>query len=124
MNQNKKNPYLKGQLYASLLFLLLLSVSILILYNEYRVQQNQKPLFSKKTAININLINRLLIFFISLYYVYVDYQWNQKKEDTSCISLSLLSSIITSIATVIVLYLAYVAYMSNDRSLISENDLL
>ena len=66
MNQNKKNPYLKGQLYASLLFLLLLSVSILILYNEYRVQQNQKPLFSKKTAININLINRLLIFFISL----------------------------------------------------------
>ena len=124
MNQNKKNPYLKGQLYASLLFLLLLSVSILILYNEYRVQQNQKPLFSKKTAININLINRLLIFSISLYYVYVDYQWNQKKEDTSCISLSLLSSIITSIATVIVLYLAYVAYMSNDRSLISENDLL
>ena len=70
-NQNNEEIKLvNGQLIGTLLFILSLIVSLIITYNEKLQKENKKPFLTNEEAINLALINRILIVFLGAYFVY------------------------------------------------------
>lgn len=70
-NQNNEEIKLvNGQLIGTLLFILSLIVSLIITYNEKLQKENKKPFLTNEEAINLALINRILVVFLGAYFVY------------------------------------------------------
>ncbi|MBQ8205913.1 MAG: hypothetical protein IJZ77_00425 [Bacilli bacterium] len=59
-----------GQLIATFIFIISLTITLIITYNEKLQKENKKPFFTNKESINIALINRIVLLILGGYFVY------------------------------------------------------
>ncbi len=108
----------KWQFGLTLLFILLLIISLTLTYNQILKFQKQKPLYSNKTADDILKIYRVIGLIIALGYLIIDVIDKGVKEennlDTKTANLQIDAGILTVIATLIVLYVAFTSDSSDD----------
>ena len=108
----------KWQFGLTLLFILLLIVSLTLTYNQILKFQKQKPIYSNKEADNILKIYRIIGLLIALGYLIIDVIDKGVKEennlDTKTADLQIDAGILTVIATIIVLYVAFTSDSSDD----------
>ncbi len=108
----------KWQFGLTLLFILLLIVSLTLTYNQILKFQKQKPIYSNKEADNILKIYRIIGLLIALGYLIIDVIDKGVKEenniDTKTANLQIDAGILTVIATIIVLYVAFTSDSSDD----------
>ena len=67
---NEEIKLINAQLIGTLLFIISLIISYIITYNEKLQKENKQPFFTNKEAINIALINRIIVVFLGGYFVY------------------------------------------------------
>ena len=107
----------KGQLYLTIAFIILLLVSLTLTYNQILNFQKLKPLYNNKTADNILKGYRVFGLLIAIGYLIIDIIDKNIKEkyskNTKSATLQIDAGILTVIATVIVLY---VAFMGNNET--------
>lgn len=114
----KRIQLLNEQMIASMLFIGTIIISILLTYDEIKDLSNQKKLFSNKISQNISLYNRIIVVILALYFLYNSYI-NQKiaqiqKKDLKYLKLQTLSSTLTLISTIIVLYVIIQNYKNSN----------
>ena len=117
------------QILLSLLFIGTIAISILSGMNEKFNYQKKKPLFKEKTANQISLYNRLIVFILALGYLYIDYKnfdiAKKKRKDTFFLEKQILPSILAVVASFILLYSIYVAQKRNPSELtVVENPIV
>lgn len=118
---NNKNDeeiiLINGQLIGTIIFIISLIVSYIITYNEKLTKENKTPLFSNKQAIDIALINRIIVFFLGIYFLYDAFKRkelanensnNNFNETTS--NLQILASFLALITSGIILYIIILNY--------------
>lgn len=119
MNNTKEKELdlINKQLIAIILFIITLIVSFVITYNEKLQKENKETLFSNKTAINIALINRIVVFILGAYFLYDAYQRKilAEKNQNSSISeitsnLQILSSWLALLSSLVILYIIILNY--------------
>lgn len=59
-----------GQLIATFIFIISLTITLIITYNEKLQKENKKTFFTNKESINIALINRIVLLILGGYFVY------------------------------------------------------
>lgn len=108
--KNQELKILGGQLLASSAYIIVLIVSIALLYNQILKIRGEEGFFSNDEAININLINRIVILLLVLYFLYTNYQnieiAKTRKQETKFLNLQFSASFLTVIASIIVLYVS------------------
>ena len=107
-NKEEEINLLNIQLITSLTLIVAISVSLLLTYNQKLDLENKKTLFNKKQTHNISYTNRLIILITAIIFLIINYKLYQisKKEgeDLKVYYLQILASILTTIASLIVLY--------------------
>ncbi len=113
---------IKWQMVLTILFIFSFILSISLSYNELLKHVHKTPLYTKKTEKNILIINRSLAFFITLGFLYLNWVDKQIKgkynQPHKYSDLQISASMITLVATIIVLY---VAIDSNNGSVAIQN---
>ena len=107
-NQNEKQIELvNGQIIGIILFILTLIVSVIIAYNEKLLRENKSGLFSNKDALNISLINRIVVVILGIYFVYDAYERRKVSNsyDDPNSNLQILASWLALIASAIIVYI-------------------
>ena len=107
-NQNEKQIELvNGQIIGIILFILTLIVSVIIAYNEKLIRENKSGLFSNKDALNISLINRIVVVILGIYFVYDAYERRKVSNsyDDPNSNLQILASWLALIASAIIVYI-------------------
>lgn len=113
MNKNEKQlSLINGQLIGIFLFIICLIVSLLITYNEKLNMEQKKPLFSNKDSLDISLINRIIIVFLSIYFVYDAVERKKLNNDDS--NLQIIASILVLCSSLIILYIILLNYSKNN----------
>lgn len=83
-------------------------LSIVLTYNQKLDLQNRKTLFSKRRTHDISYVNRLVILITSIIFLYINYKLylisKKKGEDLKVYYLQIFASVLTIIASAIVLY--------------------
>ncbi len=86
-------------------------ISLFLTYNQKLEIQNKKTFINQKHAYRFNLFNRTLIFLIALTFLYVNYKELKlaklRKDNLKNFKLQINSSILTSIAAIITLYVVF-----------------
>ena len=107
-NQNEKQIELvNGQIIGIILFILTLIVSVIIAYNEKLLRENKSGLFSNKDALNISLINRIVVVILGIYFVHDAYERRRVSNsyDDPNSNLQILASWLALIASAIIVYI-------------------
>ncbi len=114
------------QLIATILSILSFCATFLLLYNQRLLEQNKKPLFSKKKNLDYVALNRVFILFIvflflgaNALHLKID---KEKGEDLTFDYLDILSSILTLIVSLLSIYMAFKALEDNDISVDASVD--
>ena len=121
MNLNsKKQEYLNLQLLANIGFIIALIISLLLTYDKKLSLEHKTRLFNVKLAKDLSYIQTLLVFTVSITYLYINYkQYNIAKtehsKDEKTFVLQIETSILAIISAVIGLYIVY--KNNNDNSL-------
>ncbi len=102
---------IKDQIGLSTLFLFTLVVSLSLSYNELLKYENKPPLYTQQAEETVLIINRTLAFLISIGFLLINIKDKQVKEvynqgNIKNANLQIDASVITLIATIIVLYVA------------------
>lgn len=109
------------QIFASFLYLGVLSVSIILLENSKRVIQNKTPIFKIDDKLNILLLNRIVALVIVGMFLYASYQNIEvaklKGQELESFYLEFISSMFSSLSFIIVLIVALRAFDNNSFSL-------
>ncbi len=99
------------QLIATILFVISLFISILITYDEKIKLENNKGLFSDKTVQDLSLFNRIFVVILALVFIYCNYISKKiaeyKNDEIESTELQILAGLLSLVASVIVLYVAY-----------------
>lgn len=108
MNNNQKETQLLYiQIYASIIFIITILLSIILTYNNIK-KKNGCPFFSKFLENNLTIINRIIITFLVIVFTYINYQFylisKQKNNRDNLQRDEFIASIITLIADFILLY--------------------
>ena len=108
MNNNQKETQLLYiQIYASIIFIITILLSIILTYNNIK-KKNDCPFFSKFLENNLTIINRIIITFLVIVFTYINYQFylisKQKNNRDNLQRDEFIASIITLIADFILLY--------------------
>ena len=108
MNNNQKETQLLYiQIYASIIFIITILLSIILTYNNIK-KMNGCPFFSKFLENNLTIINRIIITFLVIVFTYINYQFylisKQKNNRNNIQKNEFIASIITLIADFILLY--------------------
>ena len=103
---------LKAQMVLSVLAIVTVLVSLGLSYNEILKLNKTTPLFSRKMENGILISNRLLALIISIGFLYIDYidkniKQKYKKNNLRDAQLQINASILSVIASIIVLYTAF-----------------
>lgn len=102
---------IKWQMGLSCLFILTLIVSLTLSYNELLKHQKKEPLYDKETENSILITNRSIAFliavaFLAINYIDKDLKTQYNEGNLKYADLQIDASIITIIASIIVLYVA------------------
>ena len=98
------------QMITSIIFAGTIIISIILTYNERQRILNKETIFNNEDALDISLINRiviLILLFVYLYLNYEDFKSNKDRKDYSILKLQFYPSILSIIAAIIVLYIAF-----------------
>ena len=109
MNKEIKNIDL--QLLSSIIFICASIISLTITIDEKLIQENKKNIYTKNEALNLSIINRIVILvsiFISLYVSYTNYKNSLKEREKYKTSLLLFTNILTLISGIIILYISII----------------
>lgn len=93
------------------IFIVTIIISIILLYNQLLQIENRKPLFNLSIAIDINLINNIVVTILTLFFLYSNYTSNQRRY----YNLRLTSSLLDIISACIVLYIAIDVYKNKNE---------
>ena len=107
MNKEIKNIDL--QLISSIVFICASLISLTITVDEKLIQENKKNIYTKNEALNLSIINRIIILisiFISLYVAYSNYKNSSKKREKYKTSLLLFTNLLTLVSGLIILYIS------------------
>lgn len=113
MNINiKKQEYLNLQLLANIGFIIALIISLLLTYDKKLSLEHKTRLFNVKLAKDLSYIQTLLVFTVSITYLYINYkQYNIAKIEHSksekIFVLQIETSVLAIISAVIGLYIVY-----------------
>ena len=97
-----KKELIEKQMITTIIFILSLLVSLLITYNEL-LKLDKKEFLSDSISKRIVIINKLLVAFLSLSYLYINYKFDKINPSRNS-KLQIIASAITFGATLIVLY--------------------
>ncbi len=102
----------KWQFGLTVLFIILLFISLTLTYNQILKFQNKEPLYNKKTSNTVLKFYRVAGFIIALGFLLIDLIDREiKKENninTKTAELQIYAGILTVISTIIVLYVAFI----------------
>ena len=99
------------QLLSSIIFICASIISLTITIDEKLIQENRKNIYTKNEALNLSIINRIVILvsiFISLYVSYTNYKNSLKEREKYKTSLLLFTNILTLISGIIILYISII----------------
>ncbi len=115
-NNEKQIELVNGQIIGIFLFILTLIVSIIVAYNEKLIRENKSGLFSNKDALNISLINRIIVVILGIYFVYDAYERRRVSNsyDDPSSNLQILASWLALIASAIIVYIIVVNYQNSN----------
>lgn len=115
-NNEKQIELVNGQIIGIFLFILTLIVSIIVAYNEKLIRENKSGLFSNKDALNISLINRIVVVILGIYFVYDAYERRKVSNsyDDPNSNLQILASWLALIASAIIVYIIVVNYQNSN----------
>lgn len=106
------------QIITSLIVIITIIISILLTINQKKEMQKEKTFFTKKQQHNISYINRLVILITSIIFLYINYKIlkisKKKGEDLKVYYLQIIASILTTIASLIVLYVVSIETTGDD----------
>lgn len=105
---NKEANLLNIQLWTTVIYIGSLLISIALTYDDKQKVQNKNGLFSRNQSKQISIFNRSLVLLLTLSYLYVSYKnidfAKQKSQKIWPFELQLFSSELSTIASIIVLY--------------------
>lgn len=108
MNNNQKETQLLYiQIYASIIFIITILLSIILTYNNIKKKKGC-AFFSKFLENNLTIINRIIITFLVIVFTYINYEFylisKQKNNRDNLQRDEFIASIMTLIAGFILLY--------------------
>ena len=113
-DSNEEIKLLDIQIIVSVITIITIIISITLIYNQKLDLQNKDTLFSKSKTQKISLINRITLVVTASIFLYVNYKLKEisesKGEDTKPYNLQIISSYLTVIASIIVLYVVANTY--------------
>lgn len=113
---------LKQQMITTAIYIICLFVSLSLTYDEFLKKNNQK-LYSDKTSTNIAITNRVIILFLTLSYLYINFSNREIAKNNNSnlkfFNLQLGASFLSLIAALIVLY---VVAKSGDYPFVSSDE--
>lgn len=102
------------QIVVSIISIASVIVSIILVYNEKLDLQNKETLFSYNKTYVISLINRIVLVIIAIIFLYINYRLKiisqEEGEEDQPYNLQIISSCLTIIASIIVLYVVASTY--------------
>ena len=105
------------QIYALLLFLFSIIVSIIITYNQKLDLEGKETIMEANKSLKITLYNRILIVTISLIFLFVNYKLyllsKEEGKDLKGYKLQILASILVTISGIIALYVVSLSNTEN-----------
>lgn len=112
--REKTISILKGQLAGSSMYIVVLILSIVLLYNQILTIEGEEEFLETSTTANINILNRIVVFLLVLYFLYTSYEnikmAEAQEKDTTYLRLQFIASLLTVISAIIVLYVAFEQY--------------
>ena len=113
-DSNEEIKLLDIQIIVSVITIITIIISITLIYNQKLDLQNKDTLFSKSKTQKISLINRITLVITASIFLYVNYKLKKisesEGEDTKPYNLQIISSYLTVIASIIVLYVVASTY--------------
>jgi uncharacterized membrane protein YbhN (UPF0104 family) len=109
MNTTKKEVQLLDiQTIATVIYIASLVLSIFLTRNNRNNLTKDQKIFSDKQSINLSIFNRVSVFLLTLTFLFINYESlkiaKQKGKKLDAFSLQLFASLLTTSATIIVLY--------------------
>lgn len=124
MNINdKETQLLYTQMYASILFIITNTISIILTYNNIKKHENKKRLFTSDTEHKITIINRVIITILVIIFTYINYKFyeiSKLKNNSNLQRKEFFASILALIAGFILLYTT-IKSVNNDTNDINPN---
>lgn len=118
----EEDALLKLQINLSIIFIFTIIISISLSYNSMMECEGKNKFYSNDDALNILRINRIIAFFVSLGFIYINIRDKNIKEkyklNIEFADIQIIASIVTLIATTLVLY---VAFSSSGEIVAGEN---
>ena len=109
-NKIKEIKYIDYQIIISVISIIVIVISIILAYNEQTYLRTGKYIISPKYARNITVFNRILALITALSFLYINYRLyiisEDENEDLKPYNLQITASVLTVIASIIVLYVA------------------
>ena len=106
--KDKEIKLLDLQIVLTVIYIVSLVLSIFLTYNDRIKLSDNKNIFSKKQSKNYSIFNRVLVLVLTLSFLFINYEnykiTKQKGEKLDNASLQILASEISTVATIIVLY--------------------
>lgn len=113
----RKIKILDGQIKASSLYIIFLIVSISLTYNEKLELLNKEPLYGRKQAANIAILNRTLALGLVIYYLWANRELikiaDENNSDSSGLKTQMIASELSVLSAIIVLYVVAKNYNSS-----------
>ncbi|MBQ9013402.1 MAG: hypothetical protein IJ094_07615 [Bacilli bacterium] len=124
---NKKIKFINLQMLAIIGFIIALLISYLLGYDKKMSLEDKKRLFSNKEAQNLAVFQTILVFIVTLCFLYINYNQykisKEEKQDSTDFILQIETSIFAIISSIIGLYIIFKNYKKENIS-ISEVDTL
>lgn len=120
---DKETQLLYTQMYASILFIITNTISIILTYNNIKKHENKKRLFTSDTEHEITIINRVIITILVIIFTYINYKFyeiSKFKNNSNLQRKEFFASILALIAGFILLYTT-IKSVNNDTNDINPN---
>ena len=108
---------LKGQYFATWLFILVITASLILIYNQILIIEENEPILTNEEANNLNILSRTLALSLLLYFLYTAIITYEDSKNTDN-GLSLINTSLATIAGLISFYLATKDNVENDTDTI------
>ena len=109
------------QIVATLLFIVSLTISLVLTYNDKYKTKYDKGFFNNETNYKISVLNRILVVILSFVFLYVNYSNKEiaknKGQKTKPFQLQIMASELSILAALIV---TYVVINSGEYSLVTS----
>lgn len=115
---NQQLFIIDGQLIGAILYIVSIIVSIIIILDQRRAVLNNERILTNSEAQTLALANKIFIFFLILWFLYLNYksyEFSQStNQDTSALRLQIFSSFLAVIGGLIGIYVVYTNFQNTN----------